>query len=148
MAGKKKILVVEDNSDIRQLMVFFLEQMGYDVLEAATGFAAIERASATLPDLITMDLGLPDITGDRVTARLKADPSTKHIPVIAITAYYKESPLVESAVAAGACEVLCKPIALRSLDDALRRLLTAKPKEERLSSTKSNNDGPRLIDHT
>jgi CheY-like chemotaxis protein len=132
MAGKKKILVVEDNSDIRQLMVFFLGQMGYDVLEAATGLAAIERASATLPDLITMDLGLPDITGDKATARLKADPSTKHIPVIAITAYYKESPLVESAVAAGACEVLHKPIALRSLDDAVRRLLRSSPNETTL----------------
>ena len=122
MAGKKKILIVEDNSDIRRLMVFFLERVGYDVLEAATGLAAIERARATLPNLITVDLGLPDITGDEVTARLKADPSMKHIPVIAITAYYKEAPLVESAVAAGACEVLYKPITLRSLDDALRRL--------------------------
>jgi two-component system, cell cycle response regulator DivK len=132
MAGKKKILIVEDNSDIRQLMVFFLQQMGYDVLEAATGLAAIERASANLPDLITMDLGLPDITGDKATARLKADPSTKHIPVIAITAYYKESPLVESAVAAGACEVLHKPIPLRSLEEALRRLLTGKPNKRAL----------------
>ena len=149
MAAKKKILVVEDNSDIRQLMVFFLEQAGYDVLEAATGLAAIERAIATLPDLITMDLGLPDITGDEVTARLKADPSTKHIPVIAITAYYKESPLVESAIAAGACEVLCKPVTLRSLEDALRRLLTVKPNEGALAArslASSSND--RLTDHT
>jgi CheY-like chemotaxis protein len=132
MAGKKKILIVEDNSDIRQLMVFFLKQMGFDVVEAATGLAASDRASATLPDLIIMDLGLPDITGDEATARLKADPSTKHIPVVVITAYYKEAPLVESAVAAGACEVLYKPIALRSLDDALRRLLTVKPNERTL----------------
>lgn len=132
MAAKKKILIVEDNSDIRHLMVFFLDQMGYDVVEAATGLAAIERAIVTLPDLITMDLGLPDITGDKATARLKADPSTKHIPVIAITAYYKESPLVESAVAAGACEVLHKPIALRSLDDAVRRLLRSSPNETTL----------------
>jgi two-component system, cell cycle response regulator DivK len=132
MAGKKKILIVEDNSDIRHLMVFFLDQMGYDVVEAATGLAAIERAIVTLPDLITMDLGLPDITGDKATARLKANASTKHIPVIAITAYYKESPLVESAVAAGACEVLHKPIALRSLDDAVRRLLRSSPNETTL----------------
>jgi CheY-like chemotaxis protein len=96
-----------------------------------------------------MDLGLPDITGDEVTARLKADPSTKHIPVIAITAYYKESPLVESAIAAGACEVLCKPVTLRSLEDALRRLLTVKPNEGALAApslASSSND--RLTDHT
>jgi len=129
MAGKNKILIVEDNSDIRKLMVFFLEQVGFDVVDAATGLAAIERARATLPDLITIDLGLPDITGDEATARLKADPSTKHIPVIAITAYDKESPPAESAIAAGACEVLCKPITLRSLEVALRRLLTLEPNE-------------------
>jgi CheY-like chemotaxis protein len=96
-----------------------------------------------------MDLGLPDITGDEATARLKADPSTKHIPVIVVTAYYKESPLVESAVAAGACEVLCKPITLRSLEDALRRLLTVKPNEGALAARSlgsSSND--RLTDHT
>ena len=132
MPDKKKILVVEDNCDIRQLIVFFLEQMGYDVVEAATGLAAVERASAILPDLITMDLGLPDITGDQATARIKADPSTKHIPVIAFTAYYKESPLVESAITAGVCEVLQKPITLKSLEDTLRRLLTGKSNERAL----------------
>jgi two-component system, cell cycle response regulator DivK len=138
MAGKKKILIVEDNSDIRWLIVFFLKQTGYDVLEAATGLAAIERASATLPDLIIMDLDLPDITGDEATARLKADPSTKHIPVIAITAY-RESPLMENVVAAGACEVLCKPFPLRSLEDAVSRLLMVKPNESASASTKFNN---------
>lgn len=129
MAGKKKILVVEDNSHIRKLMAFFLEQSGYEVVEASSGLAAIDRASKTLPDAITMDLGLPDITGDKATARLKADPSTKHIPVIVITAYYREAPIVESAVAAGACEVLYKPIALRSLADAIRRILTITPQD-------------------
>jgi CheY-like chemotaxis protein len=76
-----------------------------------------------------MDLGLPDITGAEATALLKADPSTKHIPVIVITAYYKEAPIVESAVAAGACAVFSKPVSLRSLEPALRRILTATPNE-------------------
>jgi two-component system cell cycle response regulator DivK len=129
MVSKKKILVVEDNPDIRQLMVHFFERTGYDVFEAATGTAAVEQASATIPDLITMDLGLPDITGAEATALLKADPSTKHIPVIVITAYYKEAPIVESAVAAGACAVFSKPVSLRSLEPALRRILTAAPNE-------------------
>ena len=133
MADKKKILVVEDHSDIRRLMAFFLEQTGYDVIEAETGLGAIERANATHPDLITMDLGLPDIGGDAAIARLKLDPSTKHIPVIVITAYYEGAPLVESAIAAGACEVLYKPIALRMLEDTLRRCLMTAPDEESLN---------------
>jgi CheY-like chemotaxis protein len=124
VAGKKKILIVEDNSEIRRLITFFLERAGYDVLEAETGLPAIERANAMRPDLITMDLGLPDIRGDEATARIKANPSTKHIPVIVITAYYGDAPLVESALAAGACEVLYKPVALRTLEDMLRRRLT------------------------
>jgi len=132
MARKKKILVVEDNSDIRQLMMHFLERAGYDVLEAATGGAAVEQAKANIPDVITMDLGLPDITGAEVTARLKADPSTKHIPVIVITAYYREAPIVESAVAAGASEILWKPISLRTLEHALRGLLTVARSDETL----------------
>lgn len=133
MAGKKKILIVEDHSDIRRLMAFFLERIGYDVVEAETGLAAIERANATQPDLIMMDLGLPDITGDEAIARLKVDPSTKHIPVIVITAYYEGAPLVESALAAGACEVLYKPVALRILEDTLLRLLITTPEEESLN---------------
>ena len=130
MAGKKKILIVEDNSEIRRLMAFFLERVGYDVVEAGTGFAAIERANATHPDLITMDLGLPDIRGDEATARLKVNSSTKHIPVIVITAYYGDVPLVQNALAAGACEVLYKPVALRTLEDTLRRLLTTTTSNE------------------
>src|ERR1044072_2606952 len=93
-------------------MARFLERVGYEVIEAETGLAAIERGNATPPDLITMDLGLPDIRGDEVVGRLKANPATKHIPVIVITAYYGGAPLVESALAAGACEVLYKPIPL------------------------------------
>ena len=135
MLGKKKILIVEDNSEIRRLMAFFLERAEYDVVEAGTGLAGIERANATQPDLITMDLGLPDITGIEATARIKANPSTKHIPIIVITAYYGDVPLVESARAAGACEVLYKPVALRTLEDTLQRLLMTTPNEAALNGT-------------
>jgi PleD family two-component response regulator len=96
MAGKMKILIVEDPVEIRGLMARFLERAGYEVIEAETGLTAIDRANSTHPDLITIDLGLPDITGDEVVARLKADPATKHIPVIVITAYYGGAPLVVS----------------------------------------------------
>jgi CheY-like chemotaxis protein len=133
MAHTRKILVVEDHSDLRRLMAFFLDRIGYDVIEAETGLTAVERANATPPDLIMMDLGLPDITGDKVTAHLKANPSTKHIPVVVVTAYYGNAPLVESAIAAGACDVLSKPVSLRTLEDTLRRLLMTKPEEECLT---------------
>ena len=127
--ANKKILVIEDHSDLRRLITIYLDRAGYDVLEAETGLAAIERANVTRPDLITMDLGLPDMTGAEAITRIKADPFTKHIPVIVMTAYYTGSPLVESALAAGACEILHKPVALRILEETVERLLAITPNE-------------------
>jgi CheY-like chemotaxis protein len=124
MADKQKILLVEDNSDFRELLAIVLRRSGYEVAEAATGLAAIEQASATHPDLILMDLGLPGITGDEATARLKADPSTRDIPVIVNTAFSKGA-LVERAIAVGAAEILHKPISLEALQEVVRRYLSS-----------------------
>src|SRR6185295_15823663 len=80
--GKKKILIVDDNADLRKLLAFFLKNSDYDTVEAATGLEALKQARATRPDLILMDLVMPDVTGDEVTRRLKADPLTRNMPVI------------------------------------------------------------------
>src|SRR6266542_5824877 len=125
MACKKKILIVEDNSEVRELMVLVLRRAGYDVAEAATGPAAIEQTRATRPDLVIMDLGLPGITGDEATARLKADPSTRDIPVIVNTAFPKGAPPVERALAAGAAEILYKPTNLKTLLEMVHRYLSS-----------------------
>ncbi|HEV8721461.1 MAG TPA: response regulator [Candidatus Binatia bacterium] len=124
MANKQKILLVEDNSDFRELLAIVLRRSGYEVAEAATGLTAVEQASATHPDLILMDLGLPGITGDEATARLKADPSTRDIPVIINTAFHKGA-LVERAIAAGAAEILHKPISFEALQEVVRRYLSS-----------------------
>ena len=117
---KKRILLVED-SDYRELVAFLLKRSGYNVAEATTGLTALEQANATRPDLIIMDLGLPGITGDEATARLKADPSTKDIPIIVNTAFHKTSSLVERAMAVGAAEILHKPTSLKTLQEVVRR---------------------------
>ena len=70
--GKHKILIVEDDSNCRELLRFFLRQSGYETVEAATGFEAVSLARVTRPNLIIMDLGMPAMTGDQATARLKA----------------------------------------------------------------------------
>jgi CheY-like chemotaxis protein len=82
----------------------FLQRSGYDGVEAATGLEAISQARVTRPDLIIMDLDMPAMTGDQATARLKADPSTRHIPVIVTTAFSYGS-LVDRAITAGADEI-------------------------------------------
>ena len=125
MVFKKRILIVEDNADSRELLVLLLRRLGYEVAEAATGLAAIEQTRATRPDLIIMDLGLPGITGDEATARLKADPSTRDIPVIVNSAFNKEAALVERAIAVGAAEILYKPTNLKVLLEVVHRYLSS-----------------------
>jgi two-component system, cell cycle response regulator DivK len=82
MSRQKRILIVEDNSDARNLLALVLSRSGYDIIEAATGLDAIHQAHAGQPDLIIMDLSLPEMNGDEATVRLKADASTRHIPVV------------------------------------------------------------------
>ena len=125
MVTKKRILIVEDNDDYRYLLVVFLNREGYEVAEATTGLEAIEQVHATHPDLIIMDLGLPGITGEEATARLKGDPSTRNIPIVVLTAFHEKDARVECAVAAGADEILHKPIGWTTTQEVVRRYLSA-----------------------
>jgi two-component system cell cycle response regulator DivK len=120
---KKRILIVEDHPDTRELFGLFLSRLGCDITEARSGLEAIDQARAARPDLILMDIGLRGITGDEATVRLKADPATKDIPVIVCTAFHPESALVERAVAAGAAEVLYKPISATAFEEMAQRYL-------------------------
>jgi two-component system, cell cycle response regulator DivK len=121
MARKNRVLIVEDNADVRELMVLYLRRAGYEIAEAATGLAALEQAHVTHPDLIIMDLGLPGMTGDEATVRLKADPTTKDIPVIVNTAFHPGSSNVNRAIAAGAAEILHKPTDFQTLLESVQR---------------------------
>ena len=118
-----KILVVEDVADYREMIMLFLRRSGYRAIEAATGFEAVSQARVTRPDLIIMDLDMPAMTGDQATARLKADPSTRNIPVI-ITAAFSYGSLVDRAITAGADEIMHKPFALKLLRAAMQRHLS------------------------
>src|SRR5258705_13831622 len=92
-----KILIVEDNPDGREIVVLYVRSLGYEVFEAATGIEGLDQARAIHPDLILMDLVLPEMPGHEVIARLKADPSTREIPVIVLTALSRGSPSGERA---------------------------------------------------
>lgn len=116
--------MVEDNPDSRNLLALILGRSGYDIAEAATGLDAIDQAHATQPDLIFMDLGLPGMTGDEATARLKADEATRHIPVIVNTAFHRGSAQVERAIAAGAAQVLHKPTPLKVFQEVAQQYLS------------------------
>jgi CheY-like chemotaxis protein len=119
----KKVLVVEDDDDWRGLLTMIIKRLGCEVFEAATGLEAIERASSVDPDLILMDLGLPEMTGDKATACLKANPATRDIPVVVQTAW-NDSKHTDRALEAGAAEVLYKPVEIKIFLDVLRRYLS------------------------
>ena len=125
MNSKKKILIADDNSEIRRLVVLHLGQSGYDTVEAATGCEVVEKARATIPDLIVMDLAMPDGTGDEAIKSLKADRVTRDVPVIVLTALLG-GPLVDRAIAAGAAEILHKPVGFKWLELVLQRHLSVR----------------------
>lgn len=108
------ILIVEDNETIRDAFTILLEDSGYRVLQAGTGAEAIEVARDRRPGLVLMDLGLPDQNGLEVTRRLKADPATARIPVVALTGRALETDQ-EACFAAGCSGYLTKPVDTRRL---------------------------------
>lgn len=125
---RKKILIVDENNACRESLGASLEGLGYEVFEAATGLEAIDRASSMRPDLIIMDLRLPEMNGDEVTARLKRNVSTQNIPVLISTAWTTACNIadrVNRALNAGAEEILYKPFHLTMLHDVLRTYLLA-----------------------
>ena len=132
--GNNKILVVEDIADYREMIMLFLRRSGYRAVEAATGFEAVNLARVTRPDLIIMDLGMPAMTGDQATARLKADPSTRAIPVIVTTAF-SYGPLIDCAISAGADQIMHKPLELKSLRLVVQRHLSLAHQQDGVSNS-------------
>jgi CheY-like chemotaxis protein len=137
--GNNKILIVEDDSDCRKMVMLFLRQSGYKTVEAATGLEAVSRARVTRPNLILMDLNMPAMTGDQATARLKADPSTRDIPVIVTTAF-SYGPLLELAISAGAEEIMHKPLELKTLRLAMQRLISLNSQPDGISNGKKTKE--------
>lgn len=118
----KRILIVEDNEMNRDVLSRRLARRGYDVLLATDGPHGLAMAAMHGPDLILMDLGLPEIDGWECTRRLKADDTTKHIPVIALTAHAMVGDR-QRALEAGCDEFDTKPIDFVGLLNKMDRLL-------------------------
>ncbi len=105
-----KILVAEDERDIRDLIQFTLEYAGHQVVTAANGEEAYQRATAEVPDLILSDVRMPKMTGYEACRLIKAHPGTSHIPVVFLSAKGQDVE-VQSGLEAGASEYLLKPFA-------------------------------------
>ena len=123
-----QILLVEDNPLNRELAEAILVRAGYEVLMAPNGESALATARSEQPDLILMDIELPGLDGLEATRRLKADPSLRAIPVLALTAYAMRGD-EQRCRAAGCDGYLTKPIDRMTLLDAVARCLPARRAE-------------------
>jgi CheY-like chemotaxis protein len=117
-----KVLLVEDNAINAEMLSRRLAKRGYHVSLAEDGLQALERAHADTPDLILMDVSLPELDGLEATRRLKADPTTSPIPVIVLTAHAMVSDR-EKSFEAGCQDFETKPVDLTRLLDKIERLL-------------------------
>jgi two-component system, cell cycle response regulator DivK len=117
----KRILVVEDQEDNRQILRDLLGSAGFEIIEAGDGEEAIRRAEL-LPDLILMDIQLPELDGYEATRRIKADPRLAGIPIIVVTSYALSGD-EEKARAAGCDAYVTKPFSPRNLLAKIREFL-------------------------
>lgn len=117
-----KILLVEDNEMNRDMLSRRLTRRGYEVLVACDGVEGVEAARIHLPDLILMDLSLPEMDGWTATRILKSDSRTRHIPVIALTAHAMEGDR-QKALSAGCNAFDTKPVEIARLIEIMNRLL-------------------------
>ncbi|UCH73907.1 MAG: response regulator [Rhodospirillales bacterium] len=118
----KTILIVEDNELNMKLFRDLLEAQGYDILETRDGMQALELAREERPDLIVMDIQLPQVSGLEVTKWIKADDNLKHIPVVAVTAFAMKGD--EEKIREGGCEAyVAKPISVKDFLSTIERFL-------------------------
>ncbi len=118
----KKVLIVEDNELNMKLFHDLLDAQGYETLQTREGLEALSLAREARPDLILMDIQLPEISGLEVTKWLKEDDELASIPVVAVTAFAMKGD--EERIRQGGCEAyISKPISVSGFLDTIRRLL-------------------------
>ena len=118
----KKILVVDDNEDNRELVVKVLKNKGYEMIEAVDGEDALQKVEIERPSLILMDLSLPRMDGYEVTRRLKSMDEYKAIPIVALTAHAMKGDK-EKAFHAGCTGYIAKPVDVRELPELIKSYL-------------------------
>ena len=120
----KKVLVADDNPTNRELVRTVLERWGYEVVEAADGMEAVEKAAAVRPDLIILDLQMPRMDGFGVIRELRGNDALAGVPVMALTASAMSGDR-ERAMLSGFTGYITKPIHLSALQQEVERLLAA-----------------------
>ncbi len=118
----KKILVVEDHPDISNILTCQLERLGFGVISVNNGMEGVEKAIEEKPQLILMDIRMPGMDGREATRKIRSNPETKDIPILATTVLFMESELNE-CIEAGCNDYIVKPFTLKQLASLIEKLL-------------------------
>lgn len=119
--GAPKVLLVEDNPSVRELLRVLLEGEGYEIVEAKDGLDGLLKAEFTKPDLMILDLMMPDVDGERVLTQLRTDPELSRIPVIVVSGKYEALDRLKDAI--GDDNVFAKPFEPTRLLDRVGELI-------------------------
>ncbi len=120
-----KILIAEDERDIRELITFTLRYAGHEVHQSANGEEALNMAKELIPELILMDVRMPKMTGYEACRHMKADEKLKHIPVVFLSAKGQETE-IQTGLEVGATDYILKPFAPDQLIKRVSEILTKK----------------------
>jgi two-component system, cell cycle response regulator DivK len=118
----KRILIVEDHKDSLSILVLIVRSLGYETIEARTGAEAIEKASFQNPNLVVMDMSLPDMTGVDAARAIKENPSTVGLPIIAYSAWSTRT-WMDQAASAGIAAYLIKPVPMALIKQTIEKFI-------------------------
>ena len=117
----KKILIIEDHPNVRRVLTLTLGHLGYETLQAADGCTGITMSVTENPDLILMDISLPDSNGFETARKIRENPKTNQIPIVACSGWNREE-IITQGLAAGIVEFLAKPVSPEKLVEVIKRL--------------------------
>ncbi|QPJ65139.1 MAG: response regulator transcription factor [Candidatus Nitrohelix vancouverensis] len=126
--GKEKVLVVEDEEDIQELLAYNLTKEGYEVYRADTGEMGLEQFRSKNPDLVLLDLMLPGLSGLEVCRKIREDSKHANVPIVMLTAKGEESDVVKG-LELGADDYVTKPFSLKVLITRIRAVLRRSPQK-------------------
>jgi DNA-binding response OmpR family regulator len=144
---RKKLLIVEDNTELLELMRLGLKQAGFSISTATNGLDALKKARSLTPDLIVLDLILPELDGFAVCEALKRSPDTSAIPIILLTGLSSEFTRY-AGIESGADEYVTKPISPEQLVPKIKLMLQAARTKENTGDNKSNTTDTSLKPNT
>ena len=118
----RKVLVVEDHPDMMEILTCQMERMGFSVIPARHGKEGVEKALEEKPNLILMDIMMPEMDGLAATRMIRSNPETQHIPILAATVLFRESDL-KNCIEAGCNDYLVKPFTYQELEGKIQEYI-------------------------